>query len=108
MITVTAKAAEKIRHSAKEGSMMGMPLRIACMRNPDGSFHYALGFDDQERPGDAKFTSEGIEIVVADSSMALLRGTVVDYVQLESGEQEIVFLNPNDPNYQAADDGDKD
>ena len=97
MITITPQAAQYVRDSAKQGNTQGMPLRIAAMRQQDGSFHYALGFDDTTRDGDHTFNSEGIEIVVAPSSMELLNGTVVDYVELESGKFEIIFVNPNDP-----------
>ena len=102
MITITPSAAEQIRNSAKQGNMLGMPLRLACQKQPDGSFHYALGFDDQNQQGDETFTSEGIDVVVSALSLPLLRGTIVDYVELESGKFEIIFLNPNDPNYKPA------
>jgi iron-sulfur cluster assembly accessory protein len=102
MITITPRAAEQIRISAKQGNMIGMPLRIACQKQPDGSFHYALGFDDQSQQGDETYTSEGIDLVVSVLSQPLLIGTIIDYVELESGQFEIIFLNPNDPNYKPA------
>jgi Fe-S cluster assembly iron-binding protein IscA len=33
---------------------------------------------------------------VAPTSLPLLEGTVIDYVDIE-GRNEIVFINPNDP-----------
>lgn len=102
MITITPNAAEHIRASAKQGNMMGMPLRIACQKQKDGSYHYALGFDDQQQQGDETFTSEGVDLVVSLASVPLLRGTVIDYVELEPGKFEVIFLNPNDPNYKPA------
>lgn len=102
MITITPRAAEQIRTSAKQGNMLGMPLRIACQKQADGGFHYAMGFDDQNQQGDETFTSEGIDLVVSALSLPLLTGTIVDYVELEPGKLEIIFLNPNDPNYQPA------
>ena len=102
MITITPRAAEQIRTSARQGNMIGMPLRIACQKQPDGGFHYALGFDDQSQQGDETFASEGIDLVVSAFSNPLLRGTIIDYVELESGKFEIIFLNPNDPNYKPA------
>lgn len=97
MISLTPAAAQQIRESAKQGNMQGMPLRIAVTQLENGSFHYALGFDDTSREGDNKFQSEGIEIVVAPQSMELLSGTVIDYVELEPGRKDIIFINPNDP-----------
>ena len=96
MITVTPQAAEQIRESARQGKLEGVPLRVAVTRLEDGSFHYGLGFDEQQRQGDKTFESEGIDIVVAPPSMDLLEGAVIDYVELE-GKMEIIFINPNDP-----------
>ena len=100
MITVTPEAAEQIRESARHGKLEGVPLRVAVTRLDDGSFHYALGFDDNSHDGDRSFQCEGIDIVVAPPSMDMLNGTVIDYVDLE-GKMEIVFINPNDPAQQA-------
>ena len=96
MISVTPKAAERIRASATQGGMENMPLRVAVTSQQDGSFHYALGFDDKKHEGDQTFQSEGITIVVAPPSMDKLTGTVIDYVDIE-GNMEIIFINPNDP-----------
>jgi iron-sulfur cluster assembly protein len=96
MISVTPAAAQQIRESAKQGNTQGMPLRVAVTRLEDGSFHYAVGFDDTSRQGDNRYSCEGIEIVVAPQSLPLLEGTVIDYVDIE-GNKEIVFINPNDP-----------
>lgn len=97
MISITPEAARHIKESAKQGNMQNMPLRIAVMRQQNGSFHYALGFDDTPRQGDTTYTSEGIDIVVAPPSKDLLDGTVIDYVELEPGKFEVIFINPNDP-----------
>ena len=96
MISVTPAAAQQIRESARQGNMQGMPLRVAVTRLEDGSFHYALGFDDTSREGDNLFNSEGIDIVVAPHSLPMLDGTVIDYVEID-GNNEIIFVNPNDP-----------
>lgn len=98
MITVTPQAAEQIHESAKQGNMAGMPLRIAVTRLENGSFHYALGFDEPKE-GDNTFQSEGVDIVVAPQSLDMLTGTVIDFVELD-GKQEIIFINPNDPDQQ--------
>jgi len=74
MITATPEAAEKILESAKLGNTEGMPLRIAVTRLEDGSFHYAMGFDDVNHEGDKTFQSEGIDIVVGTPSAELLSG----------------------------------
>ena len=99
MITLTEAAAKQIQLSANQGQMKGLPLRLAAKRNPDNSLHYAMGFDDIPSDNDHKFSSEGIDIVIADSSVDLLKDTIVDYVELEPDKFHFIFLNPNDPNY---------
>ncbi|MDE2092959.1 MAG: hypothetical protein KGI87_03825 [Burkholderiales bacterium] len=99
MITLTSPAAEQIRLSAQQGRMEGLPLRVAAVHNDDGSLHYGMGFDDVERKGDMHFTSQGIDVVISPMSMDLLRGTIIDYVELEPGQFQFIFMNPNDPGY---------
>lgn len=101
MITLTPEAAKQIRFSAKEGNLEGLPLRIAVTKNNDGSLHYGMGFDDVKED-DTTYTSEGVDVIVSEASKELLNGTTVDYVELEPGKPQIVFMNPNDPNYQPA------
>jgi len=99
MITVTPSAAEQIRLSARQGQMDGLAMRIAATRNPDDSIHYGMGFDDNQLEGDIHITSQGIDLVVSGSSMLLLSGMTLDYVEIEPGNFQFIFLNPNDPNF---------
>lgn len=96
MITVSPAAAEQIRKSAEETDSEGMCLRVAARVTPDEALDYGMGFDEP-REDDMRNTSEGIDIVVAPSSADLLHGTHIDYVQLETGEYNFIFQNPNDP-----------
>jgi len=100
-IEVSEAAAEQIKKAALESKLENTPLRIAATRNEDDSLHYGLGFDDvgSSEEKDHKFESNGVEVVVADSSLNLLTGTTLDYVELEPKQFHFVFLNPNDPNY---------
>lgn len=81
--------------------MDNTPLRVAATRHADNSIHYGLGFDDVGSGGeeDHCFESNGVELVVAESSLGLLDGTTIDFVELEPKQFHFVFLNPNDPNY---------
>ena len=101
MIKITPAAAEQIRNSASQGQVGDMSLRLAATRNPDGSIHYGMGFDDNQMDGDTHITSEGVKLVVSESSLPLLSGMTMDYVELEPDSWQFIFLNPNDPNYQS-------
>ncbi len=104
MITVTPIAAKHILESATQGNTKQLPLRLAVQLQKDGSFSYGMGFDDRDLDNDARFSCEGIEIVVSPVSLELLKGTIVDYVELEPGQFHIIFMNPNDPGYRPASD----
>ena len=97
MINITKQAAEQIRLSAQQSQAQGLPLRVACERQTDGNFHYAIGFADVEHDQDLHFNSEGIDIVVAPTSFDLVNTMTIDFVELDTGEKNFIFLNPNDP-----------
>lgn len=99
MITITPAAAEQIRTSARQGQMDDLAMRIAATKNPDGSIHYGMGFDDNQMDGDIHIKSEGIDIVVSGSSMTLVQGMTLDFVELEPGSYQFIFMNPNDPSF---------
>jgi len=99
MIRLTTDAARQILFSAEQNNTTTMPLRIAIKEQDDGSFHYAMGFDDQRLPGDVFVNIEKINIVISENSKALAEGMTIDYVELEPGKQEFIFLNPKDPTY---------
>lgn len=99
MISLTTAAIEQMKNSAAAGDMLSIPLRIAAKRQDDGSFHYAMGFDEQRLPGDHFFNFDGLDLVVSNSSHELTDGMTIDYVELEPGQYQFIFLNPNDPTY---------
>ena len=98
MITVTEEAAKQIKLSAEQGNSGGMPLRIAATRNEDNSIHYGMGFDDS-KDDDIAITFADVDIVVSPVSAELLKDTVLDFVELEPGKHQFIFMNPNDPTY---------
>ena len=99
MIRLTDSALEQIKRSAVEGDMDSLPLRIAIKQQVDGSFHYAMGFDEQRLPGDSFLNFDGVDLVVSTHSKDLAEGLTIDYVELTPGQFEFIFLNPNDPGY---------
>ena len=100
-VSISELAAQQVKKSALESQTENLPLRIAVTVQPDGSFHYGMGFDDvgNTKSEDISYHSNGVDIVIASTSYELLKGTVVDYAELEPKQFHFVFLNPNDPNY---------
>ncbi|WP_119289900.1 HesB/IscA family protein [Azohydromonas sediminis] len=95
MLTVTDAALEQIRSAALQGRAVGMALRVAARRADDGSIEYGMGFDDTHDEDEA-LEFDGLTVVVAAASRPLLRGTTLDWVELEPGERRFIFIPPAD------------
>ena len=108
MFKVTQAAAIQVKVAARQGGTDGMPLRLAAQQKADGSIDYLMGFDEVTEE-DIRVTSEGVEIVMAPEYVPLLDEALMDYVELEPGEHQFIFINPKDANYsppaEAADPG---
>lgn len=98
MISLSTAALEQIKLSANQNDG-SLPLRIAIKEQEDGSFHYAMGFDEQRLPGDNFLNFDGVNLVVSEGSKDLAEGMTIDFVELEPGKPQFIFLNPNDPTY---------
>lgn len=99
MISLTSAALEQIKLSSAQSEIDSMPIRIAIKEQDDGSFHYAMGFDEQRLPGDNFLNFDGVDLVVSQTSKDLAEGMTIDFVELEPGKSEFIFLNPNDPTF---------
>lgn len=98
MIKITPAAATQIKLSAEQEKTQGMALRIAATRNDDSSIHYAMGFDNSKED-DTTIAADDIEIIVSKPSAELLKNTSIDFVELEPGKFQFIFMNPNDPSF---------
>ncbi len=99
MITLTEAAAAQVKQSTEQSGAEDLALRIAVRKTHDGQFNYIMGFDDIASGGDFSIVTQGVTVVVDKDSRELLKGTTVDYVEIEPGEPRFIFLNPNDPDY---------
>ncbi len=87
---MTPAAAREILAAALRSGAAGMALRVAA--KPTGAgLAYAMGFDAPV-PGDEISLVEGLTVLVAAGSREPLADTVLDYVELDSGERDFVFL----------------
>jgi iron-sulfur cluster assembly protein len=91
MFTLTPQAASQIRDSAARSGTAEAALRVAARRDPDGSIVYGMGFDEP-REGDMPFQVEGIQLLIAPPSQALLQATRLDFVELEPGSFSFIFI----------------
>lgn len=98
MFRVTPQAAEQVRNAADQGGTAGMALRLAAQQRADGSIDYRMGFDEVT-DDDIRFDCEGVQVVMAPEYVPLLDAATLDFVELEAGERQFIFLNPKDPSY---------
>ena len=98
MFKVTPQAADQVKAAAEQGGTAGMALRLAAQQRPDGSIDYRMGFDEATED-DIRFNSEGVQIIMAPEFVPLLDAATLDFVELQAGEPQFIFLNPNDPDY---------
>ena len=89
--TLTPQAAARIRQSAADAADADWALRVAARRDDDGALQYGMGFDEQ-REGDMPLELEGVRLLIGPPSQALLQGTQLDYVELEPGRFDFVFI----------------
>jgi iron-sulfur cluster assembly protein len=95
MFTLTTSAAQQIRQAAASSGAQEMALRIAAKIDPDGSKQYGMGFDDPTEE-DMKLDLKGVAVVIAGESQVLLADTVLDYVELNPGEFNFIFIDAHD------------
>lgn len=92
MFTLTSAAARQIQQAASAGDAQEMALRVAARVDADGSLQYGMGFDDV-KDEDMKLDLDGVAVVIGNESQDLLDDTVLDYVELEPGEFNFIFID---------------
>ncbi len=92
MFTLTSAAARQIQQAASASGTQEMALRIAAKVDADGSMQYGMGFDDP-KDEDMKLDLDGVAVVIAGESQVLLDVTTLDYVELEPGEFNFIFID---------------
>lgn len=96
MFTLTPAAATRILDSARQSDAVGMALRVAAKLEEDGQLTFGLGFDD-EREHDLSYECEGLTVLIAPPSRDLLEGMLLDFVEVESGDWQFIFLQTEAP-----------
>lgn len=98
MFSLTEIAAKQVIEASKQSNCEGMALRVAAKYKEDGSIEYGMGFD-QKQESDLASSQHGVEVLMDPQSAELLDECIMDFVELEPGKQEFIFMNPADPHY---------
>jgi iron-sulfur cluster insertion protein len=93
-ILVTESAARRIAFLKEQEQADGARLRIAVSGGGCSGFQYGLSFDNQQNPDDFLFERDGVGVVVDDTSLDLLNGAELDFVEDLMGAS-FQIRNPN-------------
>lgn len=91
MLSLTSSAAARIRNAAGDAGSADWALRVAARREGDGSITFGMGFDEP-REGDLPLQVQGVNVVIAPPSQPMLEGIVLDFVELEPGRFDFIFV----------------
>lgn len=93
MLTVTERAAAKLKDLMVKEGMQGQGLRIRVMGGGCSGYQYEMAFDTP-REGDKVIEQGGIRVVVDPKSFLFLAGTEIDYQDGLTGAG-FAIKNPN-------------
>jgi iron-sulfur cluster insertion protein len=93
-IVVSESAAKRIAVLKIQEDAADAFLRIAVSGGGCSGFQYGISFDDQKNPDDFVFERNGIAVIVDDTSLDLLNGSEVDFVEDLMGAS-FQIKNPN-------------
>ncbi|MEN3040717.1 MAG: iron-sulfur cluster assembly accessory protein [Bacteroidia bacterium] len=94
MLSVTPRAAARIRELCAQEGRTSPRLRIEVKAGGCSGLTYDLSFADSVREGELAFYSEGIELIVPKRSLLYLAGTQLDFTDGLEGKG-FHFVNPN-------------
>jgi iron-sulfur cluster assembly accessory protein len=93
MVSISEKAAEKIKNMALENSR-DSSIRVMVVGGGCSGLSYDIDFEDAQNDGDKVYNSCGVKLYVDPMSLSYLENTHIDYIETFSfsGFQ---FKNPN-------------
>jgi iron-sulfur cluster insertion protein len=94
MVTLTPKAAEKVKEFLAEQAKPDHGLRMAVIGGGCSGFQYDLGVEAEPTGDDQVFESEGVKVFVDPDSARYLENIELDYVDTMAGSG-FKFNNPN-------------
>ena len=94
LVTVTAKAAEKIQEFMKEESEHPEYLRVYVQGGGCSGLSYGMGFETKAEEDDSVIEENGVKLLIDSYSQDHLKGANVDYIESLMGSG-FKINNPN-------------
>jgi len=97
MLTVTARAAEKLKEALEQEGKPNWGLRLIAQAGGCSCCgpSYGLFPEKESRPEDIVITQGGVRLFVDPESMALLEGATIDFIDHPQYGQGFTIENPN-------------
>ncbi len=94
MIRISQRAKRRIAQLVAAEVRQGMMFRIAVSAGGCSGFQYGFSLDDAHGEDDRLFAEDGVTVVVDETSLGLLDGAELDYVDEMIGAH-FAINNPN-------------
>jgi iron-sulfur cluster assembly accessory protein len=97
MLTITAKAAEKLRESLEHEGKADYGLRVVAQAGDCSCCEpsYALLPEKEGRPEDTVITEGGLQLFIDPASLNLLEGATIDYIEHPEHGAGFLIQTPN-------------
>ena len=94
MVNLTDAAVEKVNEIISQENQAGKALRIYVEGGGCSGFQYGFKLDSSQNPDDRVFEHDGIRVLVDETSLDLLGGATLDFVEDLVGSY-FKMVNPN-------------
>ncbi len=93
-ITLSASAAKRIAWLIEQEEQPNLMMRVAVSGGGCSGFQYGFSFDDKVNQDDRRFQRDGVAVVIDETSLELLGGAEIDFVEDLIGAS-FQIKNPN-------------
>ncbi len=93
-VSLSASAAKRVKELKAQENLPHAFLRLAVSGGGCSGFQYGFSFDENLQPDDRSFERDGVTLVVDETSLDLVKGAEVDFVEDMMGASFQV-KNPN-------------
>ena len=80
-VELTSSAAARVATLAENEGNPNLMLRVQILGGGCSGFQYDIGFADQQNADDQVFETDGVKMLIDETSLPFLEGAKVDFVQ---------------------------
>ena len=79
ILTLTEKAANKVRQMIKKESKENYGLRLGIVAGGCSGYMYSIGLEKEAKADDLVIEDKGIKVFINPESVPFMKGSIVDY-----------------------------